>query len=300
MQVGVLHKHERLLDHIPVVDENEHRYRNYRALAERNVYPCEYLELARTVELCCFDIGNRYALHHLRQQEYAERREYARQDDRPAHIRDRLVHLVRYHIGSCGNYRSGVVLDEVGNEKVRDERYLIRHYQQYYVSKEYYRLELVRIPRKAVCCEYRKQHLKYCYRDSEYHRVPEFQQVIGAFQQHAGILVECYLVGDELEVDVLGYERFFVVGHIAYHRAVVGGYLVRCHKRVCNGQHRRHQEEYRGYPGEHHYNDVEDPLFGMSAHQLSTSFPNISSAIRSMAMMTIITSEKSTAADESF
>ena len=43
-------QHDRLFDHVPVVDKDEHGDRDERALAQGNVYPAQYLKLARAVK----------------------------------------------------------------------------------------------------------------------------------------------------------------------------------------------------------------------------------------------------------
>ena len=271
--VRVLEEDQRLLDHVPVVDEDQYRDRIERRAALRQADLREDLPLGRAVDLGGLDQRVRDAAHEFGQQKDRKRREHAGQDDRPGGVDDAQPRA---------------------DEEVRHQRDLIGHEHQDHVEKEDAVPQLAAPARKAVRRHRGDRHLKDHDRQHQQDAVPVFDEVIRRFDQTGNILRERHPVGDEFEVDVLRDEAAARGGK---DHAVVRADLAFRHERVGEGQHRRQQEKHREHEAEQKHDTSGEGTFLLHP---STSFPNQSSILNSSAMRTTITAAMMTAAAESF
>ena len=134
----VFQEDKRLFDHVPGIDEVQDDEGGNPRFGLRNHHKQKRFELIRPVQPCRFQNGIRDRLEGLRQQEHAERRADARQDDR--RIRPDHTELVQHDV-------------------VRDKCHLKREHHQKHHQREQQILPGVLELRKSVPAETGEQGL---------------------------------------------------------------------------------------------------------------------------------------------
>ena len=231
----------------------------------------------RPVQLGRLDEGAGDAPHGLGQQEHRERREGAGENDGPA-----------------GAQQPQPVADQI----VGHQGDLGGHQHQDHIEEKQERTHFPPPAGEAVGGDGGHRQLQQHHRHRQNHRVPEFQQVVGALDEGGDVLAEADLVGDELQVHRLGYVGLPVAaGDVGEHLAVVGADLALGHKGVGDGQHRGHQKGQGKARRQQRQGEAAE--IAVLFHP-STSFPKMSSTLNSSAMSATITRAISTAAEAIF
>ena len=173
---------EGLLDHVPIVDEDQDGNRIERRPAFRQADFCKDLPFPRAVHLGRLDQGKGNAAHELRQQEDRKGGEHARENDAPAGVQD---------------------AQPAADQIVRHQRHLIGHQHQDDVEKEDAAAQFAAPARKAVGRHRGDRHLQDHDGHHQQDAVPQLQQVFRRFYKPRDVLGQGDLVGNELQVDRL-------------------------------------------------------------------------------------------------
>ena len=267
----VVEQDQRLFDHVPVVDKHQDRNGIEGAPALRQADVPEDVPLVRAVDLGRFDDSHGDAAHEFGEQKDRERRKRAGQEDRPPGIED---------------------LQPVAHQIVWDQRDLIRHEHQDHIEEEQTVAHLPAPAGKAIGRDGRDHELREDDRRGQDDGVPEFQQIVRAFEQDGEILGEADLVGDEFEFNGLGDVALAVVG-VFKDLAVAGRDLALRHEGVRDGQNRRQQKQQREHRAEQKADRAGKIAFFLHP---STSFPKMFSTKNKRAMRMMMTIASSTAA----
>ena len=204
------------------VDEDEDGDRIDNALGHRHADFAEHLHLARAVQFCRLDHRIRNAAHEFGQDKDRKGGENAGQDDRPSRV---------------------IEVQPLRNETVGHQRDLIGHQHQNDIGEEDEAADFALETGKAVRGKQRNRDLPEHNGHSQNHRVPKLDEVLRVFDEHIGILVKGDHVGNQLEVGLGRDEDLGIARHARKNLPVVCGDFTLGHERVCEGQHRRHDED---------------------------------------------------------
>ena len=271
---GVGQQDQRLLDHVPVVDEDQNRDGIEGAAALGQADILKNLELAGAVQLGGLDQGIGDAPHKLGEQKHREGREGAGQDNGPTGIED---------------------AQPVADQVIGHQGHLVGHQHQNDVGKENHVADLAAPAGEAVGRHRGNNQLQNHDGHHQNHRIPELQEIVRAPEQDGNILGKAHLVGDKFQVDGIGNIAGTLLDR-GEDLAVVGRDFALGHKGVGNGQDRGQQKQQ----GEHRRQDGQ----GRAAKEPglfhpSTSFPNQFSTAKRMAISTTMPRARITAAAES-
>jgi len=233
----VFQKNQRLFDHVPVVDEVQHKQGRDPGFTTGYGDFEQYLQMVRPVYLSRFDqiVGNRRK--NLRDEKNPECRKYPRQND--CRVRPYQIYFFKYDI-------------------IRHQHDLNGHHHQYNHKVKDNVFQRKFELRETVPSQTGYEYLPRHDRRGNKHGVPEFHQICGIYQKNIDISLKRKFVGNEMHI-------YFCIVAVAFY------YFIFAHERVCkNEKHGKNYGDCNQYQSD--IDDYVNDFFVRSHNSTSPAF----------------------------